>query len=351
MAALPRKAMILAAGLGTRLRPLTEAVPKPAVPICGVSPLRLNLALLASAGVEEVVVNTHWRADAIREAAGDTEELGLRVHFCHEPEILGTGGGVKNAAAHFGAERFYLVNGKILFDADLAGAAAFHVERDAVATMVLRPYPEGCGYNFVGTDSRGRIRVFGAPDDEATAPGGSCERALFTGVHILEPRVLDYLPAGEPSCIKAKAYLPMIEAGEMVCGHLQEAGYFGEPSTPARYLSAIGDLLRGELDLERFRAGGVDPFSGTAEPAPGARVHPLAEVSTRARVEPPCWVGPGAKVAEGATIGPGTVVESGALVGCGAKVVESVVWPKSEIGTGEDLYRVIATGPDRVPAD
>ena len=143
----------------------------------------------------------------------------------------------------------------------------------------------------------------------------------------------------------------MIEAGDIVCGKLQEGGYFGEPSTPGRYLSAILDLLCGELNLERFRAGGVNPFSLTEQPAPGVRVHRLAEVSTQARLESPCWVGPGAKVAEGATIGPGAALESGATVGFGAKVVESVVWPNTEIDKGEDLFRVIATDSDRVLVD
>ncbi len=368
--------MMLAAGLGTRLRPLTAAVPKPAVPLCGVPPLRFNLALLASAGVEKVVINTHWRKEAIEDAAGDPGDLGLEIQFSHEPTILGTGGGLKNVSRFFEDETFLLVNGKNLFDADLEGAFAFHVRSRAVATMILRPYPEGASYSPIEIDSRGRIRRFAtrAPREASVGEArpmtkqelsggdsGASEqsdervegliRCMFTGVHVLEPRVLDYLPPDRPVCINAHGYKSMLRAGEEVCGFLQHSGYFAEPSTPERYLAAVLDLVGGKVDLERFARGGVDPFSGSLEPIPGARVHESAVVHASAHLEPPCWVGPEARVEAEAKVGPLAVLERGVLVREGARVSRSVVWSSTEVAAGEDLLGVIASGVERVRAD
>ena len=263
---MPRKAMVLAAGLGTRLRPLTARRPKPAMPLCGVPPLRFTLARLKAAGVEEVVVNTHWLPEVIEAVVGDPAELGLTVRYSYEPTLLGTGGGLKKVAEHFQDETFYLVNGKLLFDADLEGAVAFHRDHQALATMVLRPYPEGSRYSAIEIDEGGRIRRFVDQFEWA----GPLTKCLFTGVHVLEPRVLEYLPPAIEVCINAWAYPRMMAADEVVCGYLQTAGYWAEPSTPARYLAAVEDLLEGKVDLARFREGGADPFAGTTGDSRGS---------------------------------------------------------------------------------
>lgn len=342
---MPRKAMVLAAGLGTRLKPLSTRLPKPAMPLCGVAPLRFTLARLAAAGVDEVVVNTHWLPEAIEAAVGDPKSLGLTVHFSHEPEILGTGGGLKKAAEHFQDETFYLVNGKLVFDADLEGAVAFHRERKALATMVLRPWPEGSGYSTIEIDESGRIRRFVDQFEWA----GPLTRCLFTGVHVLEPRVLEYLPPAIEVCINAWAYPRMIAADEPVFGYLQAEGYWAEPSTPGRYLAAATDLLEGRIDLTHFQAGGVDPFAGTAGDEPGIHVHPDAEVGKWVQLEAPCYVGPGARLGAGCEVGPGAAVEGGAELEAGAIVVRSVVWPGTVVRGDERLDGVIALKGHRVP--
>ncbi len=344
----PRKAMILAAGLGTRLRPLTESIPKPAVPICGIPPLRWNLSLLASAGVEEVVINTHWQSQAIEAAVGDASSLGLEVHFSHEPKILGTGGGLRKAAGFFRDETFYVVNGKVLFDADLRGAASFHRERSSIATMVLRPQPDQAERSSVEIDDEGLIRrLRGEGETQASA---SLTRCLFTGVHVLEPRALEYLPDGGPACIIADGYMVMMRSGEVLSGHLQPDEYFAEPSTPRRYLMAALDVIDGRVGLERFRAGGVDPFAGCQEMTKGVFVHSTVKVDSSAILEPPCWIGKGAAIEQGAVVGPRALVEQEATIGEGARVKDSVVWPRSRIEAGELVEGIIAAGGDRVDA-
>lgn len=343
----PTKAMVLAAGLGTRLRPLTTALPKPAVPLCGVPPLRYTLARLSAAGVREVVVNTHWLPEAIHRAVGDPADLGLTVHFSHEDPILGTGGGLKKVEARFRDAPFLLVNGKLLFDADLEALVAFHEARGAVATMLLRPYPDGATYSPIEVDPEGRIRRFVGRFEW----DGPLEKTMFTGVHVLEPRVLDALPAGVEVCINQTAYPALIGQDAPVYGFVQRAGYFAEPSTPARYLAAVRDLLSGAVDLERFRAGGVDPFAGCEDRGGRCFVDPAARVHPSARLTGPLWIGPGAEVGEGSEVGPLVALEGGARVGPGARLTGTVVWPDTAVGREEILEGTIAAGDERVRVD
>lgn len=342
----PKKAMVLAAGLGTRLAPLTDRLPKPAIPICGVAPVRYTLARLAAAGVREVVVNTHHLPAAVEAAVGDPAELGLSVEYSNEPVILGTGGGLKKVADRFADETFLLVNGKLLFDADLEGAVALHRDRGALATMVLRPYPTGTLYGAIEIDEDGRIRRF----VDRFEWEGPLTRCMFTGIHVFEPRVLEYLPPAIEVGINAWAYPRMIAADEPVFGFVQEAGYFAEPSTPRRYLETVLDVLGGKVDLARFRAGGVDPFAGLATETDGVFVHPEARIGKWVQLEAPCFVGKGADVGAGCEVGPGAAIEGGAVLEAGAIVRRAVVWGDAVVKGSEVLEEVVATRGHRVPA-
>ena len=151
---------MLCAGFGTRLRPLTDRVPKPLIPLCGVPLLRYNFALLKNAGVREIVVNTHHLGKAMEDGAtAIARELGIGLHVSREEKhILGTGGGVRRAQAMLGAGTFFLLNGDMIFDVDLEAALAAHRRAGAVATMVLAPYPRGATYAAVEVDAGENIR-------------------------------------------------------------------------------------------------------------------------------------------------------------------------------------------------
>src|SRR5262249_5544169 len=183
------KAMVLCAGFGTRLRPLTDKVPKPLVPLCGVPLLRYNFALLKNAGVTEMVINTHHLGPAMEKGArAVASELGLSLEASREEkQILGTGGGVRHAQAMLGQGTFFLLNGDMIFDVDLDAALASHRKSGAVATMVLAPYPRGATYAAVEVDAEMNVRRIagrGAPQDP------SLTRTHFTGVHVLEPELI-----------------------------------------------------------------------------------------------------------------------------------------------------------------
>jgi len=222
------KAMVLAAGLGTRLRPLTNLIAKPALPIGPKSLIEWVLLQLRSQGVTEVVVNLHHRPETVRKRLGDGSALGLRLHYSEEPEILGTAGGLAKAAKHFsGEETFLMVNADSLWSFDLADAIAWHRDNEAIATMVLLPPRDG--YSTVETRDRRVSRIGGRPSTEA--PGAPHH---FTGIHVLSSRLLDALPAGF-SEINRDIYPDLIEEGELVGGFAVSGDWF-EFGDPASYL-------------------------------------------------------------------------------------------------------------------
>ncbi len=320
--------MVLCAGLGTRLRPLTHRVPKPAVPVCGLPLVHWSLALLAGAGVRRVVVNVHHLPDAMAAAAQDAADaLGLALAVSREPVIAGTGGALREARAHLaGAESILLVNGDVLFDVDLAGALADHRASGALATMVLLPMPPGATYATVELDPGGAVRriagLFGPG-------GGALVPWHFSGVHVLSPALLDRVPPAPFECdVNRHVYPPLMAAGT-VRGRVV-SGYWNDLGTPARYLEASRDVLGGRVPLARFAA--ADPLARSVALAPGVRAAPDARIDPSARVLAPAYVGRSCHVPAGAT------------------VEDAILWDGTALADGETVRHAIAAGTDRVNA-
>lgn len=315
-------AMVLAAGLGTRLRPLTERIAKPALPILGSTLLEGNLLLLRRAGVDEVVVNAHHLpatvAAAAREAA---ERLGVRLHLSFEPDVLGTGGGLANARPLLDrGEPFFLVNGDVLCDLDLRAAWQAHLQSGAAATLVLRPMPEGAGFASVETDAAGDvIRIAGQGRSDRPAAGFW----LFTGIHVLGPSIFEVLPEGF-SCVNRQGHVVRIARGDRVHGHVQPGGRWSDVGTPARYLEANLDRLEGRYALP-------PAFGAAVERQPGVWIDPTAEVDPRARLLGPCYVGAGARIGPAAVVGPRAAVLAGG--GCDGRLRDAVVAPGASLAS------------------
>src|SRR5215213_2908032 len=181
------KAMILAAGLGTRLRPLTNTIPKPLLPVGGTPLIVWNLLLLKRHGFRDVVINLHHLGPLIEQALGDGSKFGLRILYSKEPMILGTGGGIKQAEPNFSGEPVLVLNGDTLFELDLSALCAFHLERKAAGTLVLREDPEAARWGLVEVGAEDRIvRITGRglAGTQPTTP------RMFAGVHILNTRLL-----------------------------------------------------------------------------------------------------------------------------------------------------------------
>jgi len=232
------KAMILAAGLGARLRPLTDNLPKPLLPINGRPLIRYTLLLLKKYGIKEVVINLHHHGDKIKEALKN--EVGLKINYSFEPEILGTGGGLKKASSFLSDGPFFVINGDILVDINLDSLLGFHQSKKAEITMVLRKDPNVDSWGAVEVNLEGRIRkIVGQP---AHGESGLCKR-MFTGVHVMSPNVFQYIPDKGFFNIM-DAYREMIREDYFIMGYETE-NYWIDIGTPERYQKAQQDLAGG----------------------------------------------------------------------------------------------------------
>lgn len=213
------RAMILAAGLGTRLRPLTLTTPKPLVEVAGRPMIDYALDLVRSVGIVDVAINLHHLGEQIRAALGDGSAVGLNLRYFPEDPILDTGGGIAAARGFLDGDAFVVLNSDTITNVDLGAMIDFHQARGATATMMLRPDPEAARYGVIEIDAAGRIRRFlGKPAaDLGDAEAAGLRALMFGGVHIFEPRVFRHMGTGVFS-ITRETYPRMLAAAEPLYG-------------------------------------------------------------------------------------------------------------------------------------
>ncbi len=211
------RGMILAAGLGTRLRPLTDTTPKPLVEVGGRPLIEYGLHLFARSGVRRVVVNLHHMSDKIREYLGNGSRFGLAIDYSVEEVLQDTGGGIRDARKLLGQGTFITLNSDTIIDIDIAEVLAEHRQRRASATLVLREDSRKADFGIIETAHDGRVCTFLGL--RAPAAGQATEALMYTGLQILEPRVFDFMPERGPFSVTRFTYPRMLEAGEAVYGH------------------------------------------------------------------------------------------------------------------------------------
>jgi NDP-sugar pyrophosphorylase family protein len=234
--------MILAAGFGTRLWPLTEDRTKPALPVMGRPLIGYVAEYLAGFGIREVIVNLHHRADSVKRALGDGSRFGVELSYIEEKEILGTSGALDNARTFLETGTFFAVNGKIVTDIDLNKALKQHRETNAIATLVLLENRKRERFSEVIVNE-GRVTKFGGMPDPNASDNENSPPLMFTGIQILEPRIFDYIPRGVFSHTTTDVYPQAIAAGETV-GAFVGTGMWKELSTIERYLDVNLELLK-----------------------------------------------------------------------------------------------------------
>jgi len=235
------KGMILAAGYGERLWPLTADRTKPAIPVLGMPLVGYVAEYLAQFGIKQVVVNLHHRPESVKHALGDGRQFGVKLEYVHEPVILGTSGAMDNARHLLEDDTFIVINGKIITDIDLNAALKEHKERGALATLVLLKNKQRERFSIVETHDGLVIRFAGMPTADATG----AEPLMFTGIQILEPRIFDYIPPGIFSHSTVDVYPQAIAKGELIVAHVAEGKWY-ELSTLQRYLDISLALLKHE---------------------------------------------------------------------------------------------------------
>jgi len=242
------RAMILAAGRGERLRPLTDRLPKPLIPVAGRPLIHHTLRTLKDGGVDEVVINLHHLGDQIQAYVGDGSRWGLRVFYSRESQLLGTGGGIQKSAPHLVGGAFLVINADIVVDLDLQDVLRFHREHHAAATLVLRADPDVDRYGAIEVDGYHRVRqVLG----RLPVPPAPWKKRMFTGVHILEPTVFSYMPYQGGAFSIVDVFLDMLRAGEPILGY-EMKGFWTDLGTVERYEALNRMLENREHDLPKL---------------------------------------------------------------------------------------------------
>jgi len=243
------KAMVLAAGQGTRLRPATESKPKALVPVAGRPMIEYPLLLLRHYGIREVVINLHHFGEQIENRLGDGKAFGLEISYSREPELLDTGGGLLKAKSFLRDGAFIVINTDALIDVNLALLIDFHGKMNAAATLVLRADDRADEYGSMEIDANGRICRF--LDSKAPlAPVGSTRKLMFTGVQILDPKVFEHMDAGgmRKFSTTKHTYPRMLLGGERLFGFYFN-GFWQDLGTPARIREAESEIQTGRARL------------------------------------------------------------------------------------------------------
>lgn len=311
------RAMVLAAGFGSRLGALSQLVPKPLLPISGVSLLEWTVALLRHHGIVDIVINVHHLGGLIQERLGDGRAFGVDIRYSVERDILGTGGALVQARPWLddgGETPIVVMNAKLMLDLDLPTMIERHLQSGAQATMLLRPDAEGIwGAGFRLDSGRNIVEFLGEGD-----PSAGAAPHMFCGVQVIQPDFLDRIPPQGQQCVVRTAYRELFtRAPERLFGEFHD-DYWWEHSTPERYRQGVAQILAGRARLDHAPG----PWSGVD---PSARVDPSAEISEQA------WVGARAEIAADVRIGAGVQVGADAVVEAGVQLARCVVWDGARV--------------------
>jgi NDP-sugar pyrophosphorylase family protein len=316
------KAVILAGGEGTRLRPLTLSTPKPVVPVVDRPFLQHQLQLLTAAGVHEVVFSLAYRPERIRAVFGDGAAFGVHIRYAVEETPLGTGGAVRNVLPLLD-ERTIVLNGDVLTDVDLGAIVARHVADKASATILLTTVPNPASYGLVETDGHDRVLRF----LEKPGPEEITTDTINAGIYVLETPIIELMPSAVNHSIERAFFPALLARGDRVLGPVHR-GYWIDIGTPQKYLQVHEDILSGRFPvrLEGRRRG--EGF-----------VHETARVADDVVLDGHFYVGPGCEVAAGARLGPSATLVAEVRVEPGARIRESVLWRGVSVGRDGEVER------------
>jgi NDP-sugar pyrophosphorylase family protein len=321
------KAILLAGGKGTRLRPLTIHTPKPIVPIFDRPFLHYQLDLLKQVpDIDEAILSLNYQPRRIEEIYGDGGDSGLALRYVVEPAPLGTGGAIRYAGETL-RESVVVFNGDVLTQVDLAAVIALHRERKAKATIVLTPVDNPMAYGLVETDARGNIKRF---LEKPNADEITCN-TINAGIYVLEPETFDRIPKDTPWSIERSFFPSLIERGETFVAYVYE-GYWIDIGTPDKYMQVHRDIMDGRFAYKTspFAAGQATSW-----------ISPEARLEEGVHVEGPCYVDEGVVIKTGARIGPYAVIGRQCHIEEHAVIDNAIVWANSRISQEAIVRRSI----------
>ncbi|GAA5346023.1 nucleotidyltransferase family protein [Planifilum fimeticola] len=334
------QALLLAGGLGTRLRPLTEHFPKPMAPVVNRPWLEHLLKHLRSQGLSDFVIAVKHNADIIRNHFGDGRRLGVTIAYSQEPELLGTAGAIKHAEPLLSADRFIVVNADIIHHVDLMPLLEFHRSSGAMLTIGLTEVEDPSQYGVVQQTPSGRILRFVEKPPRHEAPSNR----INAGIYVMEKETLSWIPAGRAVSIERETFPLLIRKGLPVYG-CAVRGYWLDMGTHDRYLALHRDALDGKIGLQL-------PYPMKAE---GVWIGEDTHISSHAKLIPPVVIGRGTRVERGAVLGPYAVLGEGVTVQADSRCAHAVVLPGTRL-EGNRVFRHAVVAPDfmvttRLPGD
>ena len=326
----------MAAGLGTRLRPITHDLPKPVVPVCNVAIVEQLVRLLASHGVDEVIANLHWFPEQVQGRLGPEATGGVEVTYRMEEELLGTAGGVRNVADFLTEgddDTFVVLAGDALTDVDLTALVEAHRANGGVATLAVKKVSDVSEYGVIVTTPDGRIEGF----QEKPDPAEALSDLVNCMVYAFSPEIFDYFPDADPVDFALDVFPALLEHG--VPFHVHEIdGYWNDVGTLREYLQGNLDAVAGEVKLPRL--GGELSTNGSVPDG--------VEAAGDVEVSGPVLFGPGCTIGDGASLTGPLIIGPGSTIGAGAQLKEALLLPGAEVPAGNLLARGIAGEPARL---
>lgn len=327
------KAVILVGGMGTRLRPLTTAVPKSMVPVLGVPAIEHTLVYLRQFGIKDVILTLSYLPDAISNALGDGSQLGMNLVYCFEKEPLGTAGAVKNTEKYLDDDSVLVLNGDIFTDLDLADMIASHKRRGAAATISLTWVEDPSSYGVVEMDDTRKVKAFieKPPRQEART------NWVNAGTYILDRKVIELIPPGQHHMFERGLFPALLADGNPVYGY-PHRGYWLDMGTPGRYYQLNMDMLSG-----KYRSPVIDMNSEVLV-CLGASIH------HDACIKGPVIIEQDVKISAGADIRGPAVIGKGSFIGECASINASILWHNVIVENGATVGESIVAGHSCVPA-
>ena len=325
------KALFLAGGMGTRLRPLTDHLPKPMVPIMGVPLLERSVQELKRCGVKEILLSTCYCSDCIERYFGEECRQGMKISCVCEKQPLGTGGAIKNCQKYFD-DTFLIFNSDILSNFDLKKLVEFHRKSKADVTIAASQVKNPSSYGVIEYDSDDRIVSF----TEKPKPGEEKSNYINAGIYVFEPKVLDLIPEGKPVSVERDTFPLLLEKGYRMSVY-RGGGYWIDIGTPQKYVQAHKDIFDGicavtENDFRSDKVYGMEN----------------AELDPSATITGPVWLGRNVHIGANAVIGPNVVIGDGFQAGRGCEIRDSIIWNDVSVGSGVGVDHSVVTSGCRM---
>ena len=323
------RAMLLSAGKGRRLYPLTHLRAKAALPVLNIPLIQYALHYLQRFSIEDVVINLHHLPHSIKQAVSTS---GIAVHYSQEEKLMGTAGGLKKVEDFLSGDDFLVLNSDILTDYDLRELLSFHRQHRALATMVFRPNADPARFTPIGVSPEGRILRIGYQAEGESA--GSHPPYMFTGIQMLSPGFFRFIPQGSYCELARDIYRPLLEQEVPLYGLIME-GFWWELGTPREYLEANLLLLKGDAIARGL----------------WSRVAPLGKTIPQRGGAPPPLLGEGVTLQKNAQLEGGVVIGDGSVIGKNCRIKNSLLWEDCSVGEGSLLEESIVTDGVKLPPE